>query len=521
MVLKCESLTTPELLAAGKTIPDLNHDNEMIRTNHGPALAAHLVALVFMSVLFAGCFLSHVENPVTRTETDYYTITDRDTVSREVVRNSPGSVGDNGVVFPSSRETHTLHNTLSHDSTHDRNYPNFLRAGGLENAGLLGSSSSNGLGPGLFGIFALFNSNQILTNDSTPARGTIYKPDTGAHPKNSNGNQLFKGELIRAMPYEYRLRWFNDAPNWTVGWSALELLAPDENRKNWLTSYATNIYLRRRFYISDQIPYLIFSPFLGVSAYPSMYVNIGGELQLGSLAGMNLRAYAGFADGFTWLSNSNSNFPYFGLGVSVLDFTNTAEETEHEWKYYTHTGIDVNIFELTLLATSQKYTSILQDTAIPFNGMQMKFATVEIPLPILNYHLWAGTSLINWMGMGFENQAIGILPLRVGYRQYLFGEDLMVEPFFEYDYYPSTVFNMGAQIKLDTWTHENIGITLGYASGSPGAFLPQLFNTAASMQNLNISTAYIGISVFLGDWDKTPEAVREMHASKSDPWSGQ
>ena len=235
------------------------------------------------------------------------------------MRNAPGTTQDNGVVFPSSREIHFDRNTLSHDSTHDRNYPNFLRAGGLETAGLIGSSSSNGLGPGLFGIFALFNSNQILSNDSTPASGTLYKPTSTAHPQNTNGNQLFKVEIIRVMPYEYWLRWFNDAPNWTLGWSALELIAKDENRNNWFTSIGTNIYLRRRIFLSDQIPYLIFSPFAGVSAYPSAYLNVGGELQFGSLAGMNLRAYAGFAAGFTQWTNSTNTaaFPYLGLGIKV------------------------------------------------------------------------------------------------------------------------------------------------------------------------------------------------------------
>jgi len=29
--------------------------------------------------------------------------------------------------------------------------------------------------------------------------------------------------------------------------------------------------------------------------------------------------------------------------MSVLDFTNIAEETEHEWKYYAYTGI-ISIF---------------------------------------------------------------------------------------------------------------------------------------------------------------------------------
>jgi hypothetical protein len=97
----------------------------------------------------------------------------------------------------------------------------------------------------------------------------------------------------------------------------------------------------------------------------------------------------------------------------------------------------------------------------------------------------------------------------------------MIEPFVEYNYYPSNVLNIGAQLKLDTWSHENIGITLGFATGSAGSFSPQLFNTGAPAQSTSFSTAYLGFSLFLGDWDQTPEAVRAEHASRSDPWSGQ
>jgi hypothetical protein len=504
--------------------PSLQNDIGMIRSQRVPSPALTLAALALLSGLFSGCFLSRVESPITRTETDYFTITDRDTTLREIARNAPGASADNGVIFPSSRETHTERNTLSHDSTHDRNYPNFLRAGGIETAGLIGSSSMNGLGPGLFGVYALANSTQFLaTSSGAPVYGTLYRPPDSLHPQNTNGSQLFKGELIRFMPYEYRLRWFNDAPNWTIGWSAYEFLAQDEDRNHWLQSYATNIYLRRRIYIRDQIPYVIFSPFFGVSVYPSGYINAGGELQLGSLAGLNLRAYAGFADGFSqWTGNNKTvGFPYVGLGISVLDFTNLPEETEREWKYYAYTGININILEASFFVTSQKYSTILQDSTFPFNAAQVKLANVEIPLPFANYHFWAGTSLVNWMGMGFTNQAVGILPLRIGYRQYIFGEDLMVEPFFEYNYYPSNVINIGARLKLDTWTHENIGITFGYASGSPGAFSPQLINTGAEALSQNFSTAYLGVTLFLGDWNKSPETIRALHSTTSDAWSSQ
>ena len=480
----------------------LSPATKLLRRSSALRFEALLAMTMLATLNLVGC-ISHVENPITRTETDYYTITDRDTTYHETVRNVPGSSADNGVVFPSSREIDIDRNTLSHDSTYDRRYPNFLRAGGIEVAGLVGSTVgsstpgvvANGIGPGLLGIFSLF------TSDQYTHPGTMWIP--GANP----ASQIFKGELVRLMPYEYRLRWFNDAPNWTVGWSAFELIAPDELRENWLASVGTNIYIRRRIFLRDRIPYIIFDPFLGVSAFPSAYLNLGGELQLGSLAGFNLRAYAGLTSGWTsWSAGKTVTFPYFALGVSALDFTNTVEETERQWKDYTHTAIQTNIIEATLLRTTPNYLSIWSDSTIPFNAAQIRFANAELPLPFGNDHFWAGTSLINWIAMGFDKQGIGILPLRAGYRQYLFGPDLMLEPFVELNYYPSTIFNIGAQLKLDTHTQENIGITLGYATGSPGDFEPQIFNHAG-VESTSFSAAYLGVSIFLGDWDQTPEKV--------------
>jgi len=354
----------------------------------------------------------------------------------------------------------------------------------------------------------MFNIDQIT--DSVHAN--LWNP---GRTQQGAQNSIFKGELLRVAPYEFRLRWFDDAPNWTIGWSALELLSPDEFGKHQLISTGLNAYLRHRTWIRDRIPYVIFSPFVGLSAYPSGYINLGGELQLGSLAGMSLRAYAGFAAGFHHVNVDTGliAFPYFGLGISVLDFTNRAEETEREWKEYVHTGINVNIFEASLLRISQKYVSFFDTSlaAAPFQGLQIKLASIEVPLPFWNYHFWAGTSLINYMPPGFFQQGLGILPLRIGYRQYIRAEDLMFEPFFELNYYPSSFVNLGARLKLDTYTHENIGITVGYATGAPGNFSPQAFNTGGVQSATSFNTAYLGLTIYLGDWNRSPESVRELH----------
>ncbi len=457
--------------------------------------------LSFLLAILSSC-------ATTRTETDYYTITDREASRFDTTHVAAGSVDDNGVTFPSPRTTAIERKSLSHDSTYDRKYPNFLRAGGIEMAGLMGSSSGNGIGPGLFGIYSLFTSETFWKNFGSV--DSNYK---------GSANNLFKGELLRFEPYEFRLRWFEDAPNWTVGWSAYELLAPGEDGSRWLSSIAANVYLRHRTFIRDRIPYVIFSPYAGISVFPSGYLNIGGELQAGSLAGLNLRAYAGFAAGLkqSWVTSGPViAFPYLGLGLSMMDFTNRPEETEREWKDYVHSGININVLEASLIKTNGD-TSLFAD-GNPFKGFQFKLANIEVPLPISNDHFWAGTSLLNLMILSQYQIGLGVLPIRVGYRQYLFGEDLMFEPFVEYNYYPSQFTNIGARFKLDTHTGQNIGITFGYASGTPGDLLPaslqDLLNTSFVANLLNFNSFYLGVSIYLGDRNYSPERVRDLRATE-------
>ncbi len=476
-------------------------------TRHGLHSLLAWCTFIWVASMLTGCALEkEIRKPLTRTETDFYTLTERDTTVHDRVQNVPGASSESTLVATTSRSQSRKSYTTTWDSTADRQYPNFLRAGGLEVAGLLGSSSLNGAATGIFGLYSLFTSDQV--NDT----GSFWH----GHGPQSKESGITKGELVRFMPVEYRLRWFDDAPNWTLGWSLAEYLTPDEDRAHHaLVSIGTNMYVRRRFFIRDQIPYMIFSPFLGASVYPSAYVNLGGELLLGSLAGLNARAYAGLASGFSWSDPMmGSTFPYFGLGVSVMDFTNRVEETEHEWKDYVNTGINFNIIEGSLIKSGSSDVTIFSDSTIAFGGGQLKFASVEIPLPFANYHFWAGTSLLNWLSFGFHEQSMSVLPLRVGYRQYVFTESLMLEPFLELNYYPSTVFNIGARLKLDSRGGAGIGLTAGYASGSPGAFSPTVFNSAAPPVGSSFGTAYLGVTLFLGDWNFTPEFVRESRTKE-------
>ena len=109
----------------------------------------YILILIFLSALLSSC--------VTRYEYDTYTITVRDSLVRERVRNAPGTGSENGTVFPSSRTTRISRESLSYDSTYERSYPAFLRYGGIEFGGLITGSSNPGFGPGLFGVYSLLD----------------------------------------------------------------------------------------------------------------------------------------------------------------------------------------------------------------------------------------------------------------------------------------------------------------------------------------------------------------------------
>ncbi len=467
----------------------------------------HIISALLFGVLISSC-------AITRTETDYYTIVVRDTTYREGVRNVPGSPDDNGVVFPSSRETDIRHYTMTYDSTYDRKYPNFMRLGGLELAGFVLTSSKNGVGPGLLGAYAIADSN------------TINGIGSVANPGGTSQNNFFKGNLVRLVPYEMRLRWFDDAPDWTIGTSLFETI--NRNEDEGFTSYPfMNVYIRKRFYFSEKIPYIYASPFVGFGAVPSMYANIGTELTVGSYGGFNLKGYVGFAAGFNWNFDKRAaeennaptkafGFPYLGLGVSTLDFVNKAEETEREWKDYVHSAIEVTIFEGQILRAFADYTNAFDTVlaALPFTGGLARFGTAHYPIPLFDSNFFVGTSLFQYMALGFEQASFSVLPIRAGYRTHLIAEDLSLEPFIEANYYPSMYVNLGAKLRLNMFNDMNFGLVIGYSNGSSGAFLPNSFVQEGSPIGSSFSSVYAGITIGAGSRIYTPQFVWQSKASE-------
>src|SRR5438067_851865 len=107
-------------------------------------------ALACLSLLCGSCSLSQW---ITRTETDMYTVTHRDTTVIENVRNLPGATEDTSRVAPRSRQIERYTGSFSFDSVPKRDYPNFLRIGLLEVAALY-SPGRNNSASGLFGAYA-------------------------------------------------------------------------------------------------------------------------------------------------------------------------------------------------------------------------------------------------------------------------------------------------------------------------------------------------------------------------------
>jgi hypothetical protein len=435
----------------------------------------------------------------TRTEIDHYTIAVKDTTTLYDQMNAPGN-RDNGIIYPSSRTIKSERYTLLKDSTVEREYPNFIRLGLFESVGLIGSGSKGNSGD--YGPFAIFPN---IEHFNTKDQGT------------SNG--LFQGAIWRFGISELRLRWFRDAKNWTIGTSALEIIKPDAKIENTLISYFP-LNLRKRWYLSEKIPYVSLSAGLGIGWYPSQYVNVSGAIEVGSIGGLNIRGYLGFAAGMNskstsqvmWSNNSDQStspvFPYAGLGISFLDFHNLVPETLKEWKDHEHSSWNIGIFQMTILGSTASETFI-SDTALKssITGFHVRIANAEIAIPVLNNKFFVGTSLANMIALGKNEWGIGILPIRLGYFQTVLADELSTEPFFEFNYYPSQYIHIGNKINLRLTEVLNLGIVLGYASGKTDLKLGSDVSSEFSRVS-NFSRPYLGITIGIVDRIFYPEDLR-------------
>ena len=451
-----------------------------------------VILIVLALSALPGCFT------ITRTETDIYTITQRDTTIREDVKNVPGE-RDNGTIYPSTRTIEITRNYVERDSVINRYYPAFLRFGGIETAGFLaGGASTDGTGHGIFGLYDLL---------------------TAKHP---DGAKIFGGYMYRLVPYEVRLRAFEDSPNWTIGTAAYEqfIIQRDSSAKVETNESLTGIlplYVRKRFFFREKPPYIMAVPFLGVGLIPSQYVNFGATLDVGSYGGFNLRAYLGYVAGTSLTlqdpnkaDNYGVNFPYFGIGVSALDFVNTTEELFTEWKDHDHSAIEVSGLNVDLVyatSTGEGSTLTQRDSVRAFpSGIILRLASATYPLPIADGNFFVGTSLFNLMWPSKTEVAFGFLPIRVGYRFRLVENDLNLEPFGEFTYHPSTAFHVGARASLKIYDWTQLNVVAGFITGSANLDVVTGFDELQSINDF--STFYMGVGIGIGDVFHTVEEVR-------------
>ncbi len=441
-----------------------------------------LIFAIAVSSQFWGC------GTYSRTETDVYTISEMDTTTTYSGRNAPGN-RDNGIIYSSSRTVKADRNFIQRDSTVNREYPNFIRLGLFESIGLI-TGRANPAGTGMFGIFPDFN------NLKTTYRGS--------------SNRIFSGGIYRLGIGEWRLRWFRDAKDWTYGTTALEIIMPDALTENALASIAP-LYVRKRFYLREQIPYIALTGALGIGYFPSQYLNLTASIDIGSIGGLNVRGYLGIAAGTNprnspqvLMSPQNDStstttvFPYLGIGISFLDFLNRVPELDREWKDHEHSSWDVGLMQLSLINSGSRSIYKKDSSFTLLTGYILKLANAYVALPLLNYKLYAGTSLCELMVLGNKEWGMGILPLRMGYWQTVIADELSVEPFIEYNYYPSSYVNLGARLNLKVNDGINIGIIAGYASGSTfGGIGTELTNQLGNPGNF--SRAYIGVTLGLFD----------------------
>lgn len=461
-------------------------------------------AFLFVAVLvgssLSGCYT------ITRTEKDLYTITKSDTTIREQVHNPPGD-RENGTIYPSPRTVDITREYVQRDSVVKRHYPAFLRFGGIETTSfLLSGGSTDGSGNGAFGLYSLLNIKRV---DDT---------------------KFFTANMYRFMPYEIRLRWFDDAPNWTIGTAGFEMFQRQTDSSATISSDerltgVLPIYLRKRYFFREEPPYIMAVPFFGFSGPwgPSYYVNFGSTLDVGSYGGLNFRTYAGFIAGTSTLFGDDASgisYPYFGFGVSVLDFVNKTDELFIEWKDHDHNALEVSGLNVDLVKgfsdTDDPFGVALADTGAsspPVTGFIMRFASASIPLPVGERRWFVGTSLFNLMALNRTDIAFGFLPLRTGYRLNIAKDELNLEPFGELTYYPSTAWHLGTRLLLKVPEIPEIGLSLpftlnlvaGVVSGSTNVDIISNFDDLQAPDDF--TTPYIGIGIGIGDAIFSPEEV--------------
>jgi hypothetical protein len=436
-----------------------------------------VIALLVLAVL-TGC------SGITRVERDVYSLTYVDTTTIDRVRNPPGQ-RDNGIVYPSSRTVETRRNVIQMDSVDVREYPDFIRLGIFEGIGMIGSGqggTSVNLGP--FGMYWDVDRFIRTIADRRRLADTV--------------DNMFDGSVHRFGIGEWRLRWFDDAPGWSWGITGAELFRADDDSDHWLTG-AGVLTISKRFYLKESIPYAALRVSAGFAAFPSRYVHVTTSADLGSIGGLNIRAYAGYAFGVN-SGKDVSGFvgvPYIGIGASVLDFVNRDSELEREWRDMEHSSWFIGMADFTFLGSDVE-SSIFNMNATgadkpTLTGLIARIAPVTIALPVLDHRLAFGTSAVSFLALGGTAFGLAVLPVRLSYVAHPFDMPLQVEPFIEASYAPSTFAHIGLRGAVPINEQASLHLQMGYVSGSTGSTR----GLDASGRDVNI-TAFNGFYIGIG-----------------------
>lgn len=452
-----------------------------------------LLLMPLLALLASSCIPEY-----TRDEVDTFKVIQQDTTYTYFVKNAPGN-RDRGIVSPSTKVIESKRFIEEKDSSEKRTYPDFIRLALFETSGIIGGSSENSTGLGLFGI-----------HPNLGELGPTYKGKSG---------NFFTGGIYRVGIVENRLRPFKYDNNWTWGSTAFELIVPDAKADNMLMSVAP-LFIKKRIFLREEIPYVAVSFSGGFGWMPSLYGNLTASIDVGSIGGLNIKSMVGYTAGVTrWTDGNSVSFPYFGFGISMLDFLNLEKETYIEMKDMLHSAWNIGILKVDLLNTGAKKSLTNTDPdavedKILIKGFSAHVINADLALPFANNRFFAGTSLLSLLATGKNEWGMAVLPLRFGYNHTLADYGLMLTPSVESGYFPSSYMN--ANVKLTFRANEkfNFSLVLGYVSGNSnvkdllGGSLNDQFGSLGEFSNY-----YIGFSV--GVWDRifTPEELRYNQTS--------
>lgn len=453
--------------------------------------------VVCMVLVWQGCSTAAFRQLVTRTEKDTYTHTRHDTIRTIEFPNAPG---ERGIVYPSDRTTKTERALEQYDSTVVRYYPNFIRFGVFESAGLLATGPSDrAVGGGIFGIYT--DPNESFGNNIAPK------------------SALFTGSMYRIGTIEFPLYWFDQEPTWSVGTSLTEVFQWEASNERAIVG-AFPLYLRKRYFLRDEIPYVCVTGTAGFGFLPSQYLNMAASLDVGSLGGANVRVYAGMVIGRS-IEQRSVVQPYLGFGASLLDFHNHPRELRRQWSENEHSSWDVGLMRLTPFLLLSGGDTAGQGSSV---GLQLQLMPTTVAFPVGDHRITAGADLFTFVFAYRQQQpqarnpgvafGYGVLPLRIGYWLPIAGGALALEPYAMYSYFPHSMWQVAARLHVNAVEWLPLGIAIGYISSAGFSVTRGTIEEVVGRNILAFDVAYLGITIGIAEELFRPSQLRYYRSDR-------